>query len=254
MKVFGKYANYYDLLYKDKNYTSECEMIKSILNKYSKKKVGSILDLGCGTGNHSIILQSMGYKIVGVDISQTMLENAIKKIDEKNSKLIKFEHGDIKTWRTKETFDAVIMMFAVLGYQISNEDVVSALQNVRRHIKKGGIFIFDVWFGPSVVSQKPSTRTKKINTEAGKLTRKASSQLHITENTVTVHYETNLEKNGRVLASVEEDHDMRYFFPKELDMFIQTTGFELVHSGSFPKWKNPPNESSWNAIWIVRAV
>ena len=52
------------------------------------------------------------------------------------------------------------MMFAVLGYQHTNADVLDALATARAHLDVGGLFAFDVWYGPAVLSERPSERVK----------------------------------------------------------------------------------------------
>ena len=54
-----------------------------------------------------------------------------------------------------QTFDAAVMMFAVLSYQLSNQDVLSTLATVRRHLQVGGLFIADLWYGPAVLNERP---------------------------------------------------------------------------------------------------
>jgi predicted TPR repeat methyltransferase len=56
MDVFKDYAKYYDLLYQEKNYEEECDFIEQVFRGFSKLKVKSILELGCGTGGHAIPL------------------------------------------------------------------------------------------------------------------------------------------------------------------------------------------------------
>jgi len=74
VSVFRKeYADSYDLLYTDKDYKDECDMIEEVFTKYADGPIKSILDLGCGTGNHSIPLAQRGYEVTGVDISSDML-------------------------------------------------------------------------------------------------------------------------------------------------------------------------------------
>jgi hypothetical protein len=50
------------------------------------------------------------------------------------------------------------MMFAVLGYQGENDDVLAALKTAHRHARPGGLFLFDVWYGPAVLHERPSQR------------------------------------------------------------------------------------------------
>ena len=72
MKVFGNYSRYYNLLYKDKDYKGEAGFIHDLIQKYSPG-AKSILDLGCGTGRHDVLLAEKGYVMTGVDMSEEML-------------------------------------------------------------------------------------------------------------------------------------------------------------------------------------
>jgi ubiquinone/menaquinone biosynthesis C-methylase UbiE len=120
--VFGEeYAGVYDCLYQDKNYGRECDFVESVLSEYAVK-VKSILDLGCGTGGHSLILSERGYEVVGVDNSKQMLNIARKKAGDRNL-LVKFIDSDIRNLNLQIKYDVVISMFAVMSYQITNEDI-----------------------------------------------------------------------------------------------------------------------------------
>ncbi len=255
MSVFGKYANFYDSIYQDKNYKGECDAIQEIFKKYNKKRISSILDLGCGTGNHAFILHERGYNVLGVDRSKVMLANAESKLSKlPNKKNIRFETGDIRNWKTDEKFDAVVMMFAVLGYQLENKDILQALKTVKAHLKRGGLFIFDVWYGPAVLYQKPSERTKTVDTTKGKIIRYAYSEIDTVRQICTVHYLTTYIQNTKQIQKIKEDHQMRFFFPKELEFYLQSTRLKLLKLGAFPQWRKTPNEKTWNIFGIAKAV
>jgi SAM-dependent methyltransferase len=153
--VFGKeYSGVYDCLYQDKNYERECDFIESAFNKFSGK-VRSILDLGCGTGGHALVLSKRGYQVVGVDISKEMLDIARRKADKYNP-FLKFIESDIRSLNIQEKFDAVISMFAVMSYQITNEDILDVCRTAENHLTSNGVFLFDCWNGSAVLTQKPS--------------------------------------------------------------------------------------------------
>ena len=255
-KIFsGIYSEVYDLIYQDKNYESECNLIEDIFRKYSKRPVQSILDLGCGTGNHAIPLAKRGYKVTGVDLSESMLEHARVKVENsKEKKLLKFIQGDIRSINLKQKFDAAIMMFAVLGYQLENSDVFSTLKCVRKHLKKDSLFIFDVWYGPAVLREKPSQKIKILSNSKGRVLRVASGELDIMKHLCTVHYLVwQLEKN-KIVQEIEEHHTMRFFFLKELEFFLQVSGLEIIHWGAFPQFKSKTSESTWNIIGVAKAI
>ena len=75
--VFGRdYAAAYDDLYQDKDYVAECDLIERVFETYGQGPTRRVLDLGCGTGGHAVILAKRGYDVVGVDRSPEMLERA----------------------------------------------------------------------------------------------------------------------------------------------------------------------------------
>ncbi|MBA4383622.1 MAG: SAM-dependent methyltransferase [Anaerolinea sp.] len=245
------YADQYDLLYKDKDYESECDLLEQAFQRYSKEPVRTILDLGCGTGNHSIPLARRGYQVHGVDLSENMLSHAVEKAQKETTKYPSvFSQGDVRSVDLGNQFDAVLMMFAVLGYQLTNEDVLAALRTVRKHLKPDGLFIFDVWYGPAVLAIRPSDRVKVIPTEDGKAIRAASGSLDVYCHLATIHYNVWRITGRQVVSESEERHQMRYFFAQELALFMQQAGLELVAMRSFNNWEMAPDESSWN-VWAV---
>jgi SAM-dependent methyltransferase len=255
-KVFGeRYADVYDLLYKEKDYTAECNILERFFQGYGDGSLHRILDLGCGTGNHSLILAERGYEVVGVDRSERMLDRLRKKAEGlSKGKNPSFFCGDICTLDLSEEFDAGLMMFAVLGYQIENRNVLSALGSARRHLRTGGLLIFDVWFGPAVLSERPSDRLKIISTTKGRILRFASGDLDILNHTCKVNYRVWGLEGRRLVGETEETHVMRYFFPKELDLFLECTKFSLVKLAAFPEVDQDPSERSWNIIGVAKAV
>ena len=185
------YADHYDLFYAGKDYESECDILEEVFHRYGKGKIRTILDLGCGTGNHAFPLAKRGYEVTGVDRSGDMLANARSKLANFKSHsqpLPMFLQGDLRSLDLGRKFDAVLMMFAVLGYQLTNEDILAALKTVRRHLEPGGLFIGDVWYGPAVLAIRPGDKIKTIPTDDGKVIRLASGKLDIYQQLATVHY------------------------------------------------------------------
>jgi SAM-dependent methyltransferase len=249
--VFGSaYAAAYDQLYQDKDYTAECDLIESLFARFALRPVQRLLDLGCGTGSHAVPLSVRGYEVVGVDRAPDMLEVARARGDAR----IQFELGDVTSVRLGETFDAVLMMFAVLGYQVPNADLAAALETARAHLEPGGLFVFDVWYGPAVLAQRPSERVKVIDQRDGQVIRVASGELDVRQNACTVRYRVWSIVDGVVTAEIREEHSMRYFFEPELAALLATAGFEMVHVGAFPEVDSPPDESTWNVAVVARAV
>lgn len=75
---FKLYSAYYDLLYQDKDYYAEADYSYQKIIKYNPT-VQSVIELGCGTGNHAQYLSKKGLKITGIEKSSSMVAEAKKK-------------------------------------------------------------------------------------------------------------------------------------------------------------------------------
>jgi hypothetical protein len=55
-------------------------------------------------------------------------------------------------------------------------------------------------------------------------------------------------------GETEETHQMRFFFPLELDLFLECSGFTLIKLGAFPQFDQEPDQDTWNVCGVARAV
>jgi SAM-dependent methyltransferase len=251
--VFERYSDYYDRLYEDKDYRKECNFIKLIFNRFGKRKIKTILDFGCGTGSHAVMLSDMGYVVTGVDLSKKMLQKAIKKAEDRNRQ-IEFLKGNIQQLDLKRRFDAVLAMFNVLGYQTTNEEIENTLRSVRKHLKLGGLFICDVWFGPAVLNVKPSERAKELQQGNAVITRYARPVLDIIGQTIEVNYTISEMKGGRQIAEIMERHLVRFFFFQELVGFLERNRFEVLRICPFMDLDSQASAKSWNISVIGKGI
>jgi SAM-dependent methyltransferase len=253
---FGSiYADCYDALYQEKDYEAECDLIERLFKTYGDGQIKTVLDLGCGTGNHALPLSMRGFEVTGVDRSESMLAQARKKAAQHNAQTQHaFHQADVRSVDLGRRFDAALLMFAVLGYQLDNSEVTGALSTARRHLNPGGLLLFDVWYGPSVLFQRPSERVKTIPTSTGKILRLSSSELDTSRHTCTVRYHVWKFAAEQLLSETEEEHTVRYFFPLELNLFLRSTAFTLIRLGAFPAFDCEPDETTWNVLVVARAV
>ena len=253
--VFGTaYAKAYDAFYQDKDYGQECDLIEAILRQYDSRPVRSILDLGCGTGGHALPLAERGYEIVGIDRSEDMLAELRAKTLGRKDIRVHAQPGNIRHLELDRRFDAALLMFAVLGYQIENDDVLGTLISARRHLEPGRLLIFDVWFGPAVLIVRPEDKIKTVSSENGEWTRKTSGSLDLLKQICKIRYLVSEIRNGTTVDGAEEEHRMRYFFPRELELLLDESGFQLIRIGAFPDFDRDSDETTWNVLVAARAV
>jgi len=257
MSVFNRYSQYYDLLYRDKNYAEEADFVQRVLSRYGRDS-GSVLDLGCGTGRHAMALADIGFRVLGVDRSPGMVDEANRRRSDRSgsgsTENLAFSIGDVTNWRCEQVFDAVVSLFHVVSYQLTNSDLLACFATARRHLNPGGLFLFDCWYGPAVLSQKPEVRIKRIGDDAIDVLRVAEPQLLPNENRVDVSYEVIVsEKGSESVDRFNEVHSMRYIFAPEVELMLQQSDFELIGSAEWLT-DRPLDESSWNCYFVARAI
>jgi len=253
MNTFSSYSRYYDLLYRDKDYVKEAQFVQKLLQKYA---VGakSILELGCGTGTHAALLAKEEYQVHGVDLSADMLQRATDRLSHLPKELasrLEFSQGDIRTIRINKQFDAVISLFHVISYQTTHEDLQAAFSTAKAHLKPGGVFIFDCWYGPAVLSDRPVVRVKRIEDEEIAVTRIADPVMYPNQNIVDVNYQILIKHklNGRV-EELCECHRMRYLFIPEIQELFSSINLKII---TFGKWmtNHKPTFNTWSVYFIV---
>jgi len=253
-EMFGPiYAPAYDLLYRDKDYAGEVRILDDLFRKYARRPVQNVLDLGCGTGNHTLRLMAAGYRVVGVDRSAEMLAVARNKALEQAPGL-RLHQSDIRDLHLDERFDAALMMFAVLGYQVEDEDVRSAFQSARRHLLPEGLLIFDFWHGPAVEAMGTEERVRELKQGDHLWKRTSSGKLDVARHLCDVTFRLQHFRLEQRLEETTETHQMRYFFPQELDAMLKASGFRLLRLGAFPDIDLEPDHRTWNVMAVASAI
>jgi SAM-dependent methyltransferase len=243
------YAKVYDLLYQDKDYAGEASYIAGLVRKHASEAI-SVLDLGSGTGKHADLLARDGFEVHGVELSEDMLAMARGL----NREGLSFSQGDIRSARVDKKFDAVLSLFHVISYLPQNEDIMQAFETARHHLESGGLFIFDVWYGPAVLTDRPVVRVKRLESESAELTRIAEPTMHAEKNLVQVDYTLFLkEKASEAIRQFKESHLMRYMFTPEMRALLETSGFELIHTEEWMSGR-ALDYDTWGACFVARAL
>ncbi len=254
MSNFEKYSAFYDLLYRDKDYAAEADYvakrIRSIL-----PEAHSFLEFGSGTGRHGRLLAAMGFDVHGIEQSREMVSVARAAKGQPSSETtgtFACEVGDICKVNLDRTFDAVVALFHVMSYQTSNQALRAAVQTAARHLVPCGLFLFDVWHGPAVLSQRPSERIKEVADDRYRVKRTARAELDTNSSTVKVVYDMECEdRSCGDIARFSEEHVMRYLFPTEVDLLAQSCGMRLKAIEEFLTGQ-PPSTSTWGVAYLLQ--
>ena len=252
--VFDLYAAYYDLLYRDKDYGAESAYVARLVRDVVPS-ARTVLELGCGTGGHALELAKLGFDVNGIDLSAAMVQRAQARRDSQPelAPRVAFTRGDVRSHRDGRRYDAVISLFHVMSYQVGNEDLNDAFVTARTHLAEGGAFVFDAWWGPAVLSDRPRQVSKHAADERVDVQRRTRPEMRFDENVVDVHFEVDIRAHDGRTEHVEELHRMRYLFGPELRLMLGAAGFEL-HSAQAWMSGAALDDRSWYACFVARAV
>jgi SAM-dependent methyltransferase len=254
--AFDQSARYYDSIYRNKDYAAESDYVDGLIQQYALG-AHSMLDLGCGTGRHAFEFAKRGYTVFGVDRSAEMLHRARQQQAELSPPLrdrLAFEHRDIRNLRLDRRFDCVVALFHVVSYQNSNEDVLAAFAAAKTHLCRHGVFVFDCWYGPGVLTDPPVKRTKVLQQGEQRLLRVAEPAMHINVDLVEVSYRFVVAQGEREPPSeFHETHTMRYFFAPELALALQMSGFKIT---ALTQWMSDrePDCHTWSVSVVAQSL
>lgn len=247
VSVFDAYSRYYDLLYRDKDYAAEVEYIVGLLAGHGI--LGrELLEFGSGTGKHGRLLAEHGYRVTGIERSAEMVAQA------KATEGFSCQQGDICTVQLGRTFDAVLSLFHVVSYLVSNEALRAVFARAAEHLNPSGLFIFDIWYSPAVYAQRPEVRVKRMTDGAIEITRIAEPAIFPNENRVDVNYTVFARDLATgVYQTFTETHPMRHFSLPELDLLAEMSGFERLAAEAF-LLGDEPGEGTWGVCLVLRKI
>lgn len=151
------FYRYYDTLFKKKDYSAETELVFRLAGKFGVDPE-RILEIGCGTGNHTVFLAQKSKEVVAIDVDPKMVELCRAKIKRKSIKNVTALHTRVEDLE-ENGFDLALALFNVVTYIASTEELESFMQGVAKQLNLGGIFVFDCWNGVAALRDPPKTKT-----------------------------------------------------------------------------------------------
>ena len=142
MDAYTSFAEVYDMFMDNIPYEDWCGYLTSLLKDYGIND-GLVLDLGCGTGTLTELLAKEGYDMIGVDVSEDMLQEAIEKRAESGLPIL-YLLQDMREFELYGTVRVVVSICDSLNYILDYDDLAHVFSLVNNYLDPKGMFIFDL--------------------------------------------------------------------------------------------------------------
>ena len=222
MKLYNELAEYYFSIEKEnRDIDNDIRMITTLLKDV---KNPSLLDIGCGTGEHLNRLSELNINCTGIDSSGSMLE--IAKVRFPNSNV--YFKKDMRLFNFIEQFDIVISLFGSFDYMVEDPDINAVFKNTWKSLKPGGIGIFEIWNAIPIrlIKEKPLTLVSEINYNDKIIKRERGFMIldDRDKTIVQVNYNYILPDNN----IIKDQHIMRAFTQTEIGYHLENNEFEVI--------------------------
>lgn len=246
MEAYKGLAKVYDLFMQQTPYSTWVNHIESIFKKYSLNPK-LILELGCGTGNITTLMQSKGYDMIGVDISEDMLIEANIKA-KKNNQDILFLNQDMREFELYGSVDSCICLCDSLNYILEKEEIIDTFKLVNNYLNPKGLFIFDLnteYKFKNIFSHNSFSQTEDNASYIWE-------NFYYEEDMVNEYY-TNVfikDKKGKY-DRYEEFHYQKAYKTEEIINLINCSNLKFL--GAYDAFTfNKPKEDSQRLIFIAQ--
>ncbi|MEF9940404.1 MAG: class I SAM-dependent methyltransferase [Clostridium sp.] len=244
MDAYTGFAAVYDMFMDNIPYEEWCEYLTSLLCEHGISD-GLLLDLGCGTGSLTELLTQKGYEMIGVDISEDMLQLAMEK-RERSGMDILYLLQDMREFELYGTVRAVVSICDSMNYILEFQDLIQVFRLVNNYLDPGGIFIFDLnteYKYREVLGQ--STIAEDRDESSFIWENDYDEEDRINEYDLTLF----IQEQGTLYRKYQETHFQRAYTLEEVKQAINEAGMEFIAVyDAFTR--NKPREDS-ERIYII---
>jgi SAM-dependent methyltransferase len=219
--MFSASADLYDLIYAGiKDYAGETDRLAALLRLHLPT-CHTVLDVGCGTGEHAFRLSSVhGFAADGLDLDPALLLIARRKHPEG-----RFFQADMADFRLPQRYDAVVSLFSSIAYLVTLERVTRALRCFHGHLEPGGLVVVEPWFPPGVLDP---VRVATNRGEAAGVRVERTSRVEVDGRISRLHFEYDVtDRDGE--RRIEEVHELGLFTPEEMLEAFRAAGLSATH-------------------------
>jgi SAM-dependent methyltransferase len=222
--MFSESAHLYDAIYRAfKDYAAEATAISTLV-RAAHPSSRTILDVGCGTGEHALHLRkSHGFAVDGLDRDPGLLAVAREKMPD-----ARLFEGDMAMFELGHRYDVVMCLFSSIGYLQTIERVTAALRCFRSHLAEDGIVVVEPWFAPGILSDGPGS-TRRAEADGVRVERTSHTSVEGRLSTLNFNYRFEDASGVQVAREV---HELGLFTQEEMMASFREAGLAATYDSS----------------------
>lgn len=247
----GIFYKYYDVLYQDKDYKGEIELIYKIVEKYSSNKILEVLEIGCGTGNHTKELAKKAKKVVAIDIDPQMSEIArskMKRLKINNAKILNISVDAVE----EKAFDLAVALFNVVTYFEDFSSLQKFLSEVSKRLKSGGLFIFDVWSGIAAIKDPPRVVKKTFRKNKERIETVLIPKTDFLKQRTLMDYRIKVFNGKRLKEEGSIKFNQTLWTPNEIISAANKAKLDIVKASPLMDISRDANENDWKIMFVFQ--
>lgn len=230
-------TNYYHTLYKDRNYREAQIFMDNLTHYLNLPEKAKVLDLACGKGRHSIYLSQLGFNVLGVDLSENSIAEALKN----SSQNLHFKVHDMREPMV-EKYDAIFNLFTSFGYFENESDNQKTLISIKNSLSDYGFAVIDFMNVNHVINNLISDEVKVVDDIEFKIKRFVSEDNFIVK-------EINFEDKGQQFHFTEK---VKAFTLDDFQRMMDDAGIYLLDTFGDYKLKKFHQKDSERLIMIFK--
>lgn len=247
------FYQYYDTLFKDKDYPQETEMVFNLCQKFGVKNPQKILEIGCGSGNHTVLLSQRVKQIVACDIDEQMVNLARQKISKLKLGNILLKKGSLEKLADKN-FDLIVALFNVVTYLPNFKALQNFMKAAYDKLNPNGLIIFDLWNGMAALLDPPKIKISEISLNGKKVRSKLIPKLDFFNQFVQLNYQLTVYKGSKVEKKDSFLINQTLWTPMQIQDALEGAGFKTLFCSPLLKPNSKANLKDWKIMFGAKKL
>ncbi|MBF0381528.1 MAG: class I SAM-dependent methyltransferase [Magnetococcales bacterium] len=246
------FYRYYDALFANKEYALEVAAINRLAEQLNNTKVGTVLEIGCGTGGHSLEIAKLGLPLTAIDLDHNMLKQTQKKLQDQKLNNVTLHHGPVETLK-ESGFSLAIAMFNVVNYLPNSEGLQNFFSAISRRMLSGGVLIFDCWNGVAALRSPPGEKNSVVQIGEEEISCHLRSETDLFRQKTILTYAIDVrDSKEQLIATGEHSFMQTLWTPMQIMDAMTMAGLEISHCSPLNDLSKQADHNDWKIQFVGR--